>query len=73
MRVVVFRTDSAGTVEVHTSSTPGARVAVATPVPGAYHAEVWLRPLHLETALGSAAALADREYLWIITNPIYVP
>jgi hypothetical protein len=40
--------------------------------PGAYYVEVWVRPFHLATALGTLSELASREYLWLITNPIRV-
>ena len=39
---------------------------------GAYHVELWIRPRHLTAALGSASALAAKEYLWVVTNPIYL-
>ena len=34
--------------------------------------EIWAKPKHLVAALGTQAALADVEYLWLITNPIRV-
>jgi len=40
--------------------------------PGAYYVELWIKPTHLLTALGTVKALADKEYLWVITNPIYL-
>ena len=34
--------------------------------------EVWIKPKHMATALGSSSSLADAEYLWLISNPIYI-
>ena len=39
---------------------------------GAYHVEIWLKPKHLAKALGTSSKLASKEYLWLISNPIYV-
>ena len=41
--------------------------------PGAYRAEVRIRPLHLHGYLGDYEHLADEEnYVWIYANPIYL-
>lgn len=40
--------------------------------PGAYRAEVRIRPEHLRADLGSFAYLADEEFVWIYSNAIYV-
>lgn len=40
--------------------------------PGAYRAEVRMRPRHLEGLLGSYTDLVDRDFVWIYSNPIYV-
>jgi hypothetical protein len=61
-----------GAQVVASSSTPGATLSKQISAPGAYHVEVWIKPLHLEKALGSKKALASEEYLWVISNPIYV-
>ena len=50
----------------------GAQLDVVADEPGAYHVEVYVRPQHLRAALGTEEALADGEYLWLITNPIRV-
>jgi len=39
---------------------------------GAYRVEVRLRPLHLRPYLSGYAHLADEDFVWIYTNPIYV-
>jgi hypothetical protein len=52
--------------------TPGATLVKQVSAPGAYHVEVWIKPSHLEKALGSQKARASKEYLWVISNPIYV-
>jgi hypothetical protein len=40
--------------------------------PGAYRAEVWIKPLHLREFLDDFPELADREYYWIVTNHLYL-
>jgi hypothetical protein len=40
--------------------------------PGAYRAEVRMVPTHLEPYLSSYADLAQREFVWIYSNAIYV-
>ncbi len=72
VRTVVFHTDSTGTYPVHDSSGLGRTVELDVSAAGAYHVELWLRPRHLTAALGSEAALADREYLWVISNPLRI-
>jgi hypothetical protein len=57
---------------IHETTTLGAKTSKQVSEPGAYHAELWIRPRHLEAALGTASALAGKEYLWVITNPIVV-
>lgn len=73
VRVTVLRTDAAGTVVVSDEIVaPGAVVQQVVSEAGAYHVEVYVTPQHLVTALGDESALADIEYLWVITNPIRV-
>jgi hypothetical protein len=40
--------------------------------PGAYRAEIRIKPFHLRSALASYANLADADFVWIYANPIYV-
>ncbi len=40
--------------------------------PGAYRAEVRIVPRHLRGYLASYAELADKEFVWIYSNPVYV-
>jgi hypothetical protein len=40
--------------------------------PGAYRAEVRIKPRHLRTHLASYGNLADTDFVWIYANPIYV-
>jgi hypothetical protein len=40
--------------------------------PGAYRAEVRMRPRHLRASLKSFADLADKDFVWIYANAIYV-
>lgn len=70
VRAELWRTDAVSSTKVHESTTPGDLVEFLADAPGAYHVEIWIRPQHLKAALGDQDALADGEYLWIITNPI---
>jgi hypothetical protein len=72
LRTRLLRTDSAGTTLVKEVLGLGATISQSVSQPGAYHVEVRITPKHLATALGSSKALADKEYLWVITNPIVV-
>jgi hypothetical protein len=72
IRAQLFRTDGAGTTAVAETTALGDLLELDAVEPGAYHVEVRITPLHLEEALGSESALANDEYLWIITNPIRV-
>jgi hypothetical protein len=40
--------------------------------PGAYRAEIRMKAHHLESYLGGYDALADRDLVWVYSNPIYV-
>lgn len=72
VRASVFHTSTNGTVEIAKVSGLGALLEATVTEPGSYHVEVWIRPKHLASRLGDQAALADGEYMWIITNPIRV-
>lgn len=72
VRAVLFRTDASGTTEVATATTLGASLTKNVSEPGSYHVEIWIKPKHLQVALGPQAALANAEYLWLITNPIRI-
>ncbi|MCA9720744.1 MAG: hypothetical protein H6713_04375 [Myxococcales bacterium] len=72
LRAALFHTDSEGTEEVASLDGPGARLEYDAASPGAYHVELWVYPEHLREALGDQEALADTEYLWVISNPIFV-
>lgn len=41
-------------------------------LPGAYRVEIRIEPHHLEPFLSSYAALADKDFVWVYSNPIYV-
>ena len=47
-------------------------LSVAVDAPGAYRAEVRVRPEHLRASLGSFADLAESDFVWIYSNAIYV-
>jgi hypothetical protein len=68
----LFYTSATETTLVKESRVLGDTVTFTATQPGAYHVEVWQKPKHLVTALGSAASYADTEYLWVISNPIRV-
>lgn len=72
IRSELWRTDANGSVKVDEAAGLGAQIDVVADEPGAYHVEVYVRPQHLRAALGTEEALADGEYLWLITNPIRV-
>ena len=52
----------------------GAAISAPADVPGAYRAEVRIRPRHLGPYLGTLTGpgYAEREYPWVYSNPIYV-
>ncbi len=68
----LYRTDASGTTLVASSKKLGGILTHAASKPGAYHVEVWLKPKHLITALGTSNGLASKQYLWIIGNAIRV-
>ena len=72
LRTRLVRIDSAGSTTVQEELTRGAKIVKTVTSPGAYHVEIWIRPKHLTSALASEAALAAKEYLWVISNPIYL-
>ncbi|MEZ4450273.1 MAG: hypothetical protein R3B09_12420 [Nannocystaceae bacterium] len=72
IRAIVVHTDARGSEEVAEVTTLATLHELELAAPGAYHVEIWVRPQHLKAALGDQAALADVEYLWVITNPILV-
>ncbi|MCC6215543.1 MAG: hypothetical protein IT376_11820 [Polyangiaceae bacterium] len=41
-------------------------------LPGAYRAEIRMRPRHLAPHLSSYASLAEGDFVWIYSNPIYL-
>lgn len=55
------------------ASGPGT-LSVPADAPGAYRAEVRIRPRHLAPYLGTLTepGYAEREYAWVYANPIYV-
>lgn len=72
IRSELWRTDAGGSVKVDEAAGLGARLEVVAAEAGAYHVEVYIVPQHLRAALGTEEALADGEFLWLITNPIRV-
>ena len=72
VRAELLRIDGSGASVVQQVTALGGQLTTPVSQPGAYHVQIWITPRHLEGALGSSAALAQKEYLWVITNPIYV-
>ena len=72
VRASLFRTDANGTVEVAKASALGQLLTPTVKEPGSYHVEIWITPKHFANVLGDQAALANTEYMWLITNPIRV-
>jgi hypothetical protein len=71
IRAVVYRVDAGGRTEVAAGAGPA--LTVSLDAPGAYRAEVLITPRHLGPYLGTLGpADAEREHVWIYSNPIYV-
>jgi hypothetical protein len=71
LRLRLLRIDASGSNEV--AAGPATQpLSWAPTAPGAYRAEVRITPRHLRSFLGSLAATADQELVWIYTSPIYV-
>ncbi len=50
----------------------GNRLDLTVTLPGAYRVHAWIRPRHLRDFLGPFEGAADREFAWIVSNPIRV-
>ncbi|MGC4115979.1 MAG: hypothetical protein QM765_15605 [Myxococcales bacterium] len=72
LRVRLVRSDASGPVVVRETTQPGELVAETVSVPGPYHVEIRIRPLHLAQSLGSESALAEHDFLWVISNAIWL-
>lgn len=71
IRVSILHVDATGTREVAGGS--DGMVSAQLSAPGAYRVEVYITPKHLTPYLGNfGPELAEREYTWIYSNPIYV-
>jgi hypothetical protein len=55
-----------------TVATSTSGIDFATDAPGAYRAEIRIKPRHLAPYLGDDEALAVRDFVWIYANAIYV-
>lgn len=71
MRVELKKIIAGGQDKV-VASTENSDLSWETNEPGAYRAEIWIRPLHLREFLDDFRYLADREYRWIVTNHLYL-
>jgi hypothetical protein len=71
LSATIYRVDAGG---VHALATgPGPTVTAPADQPGAYRAEIHIKPHHLGGYLGHlGTAPADHDFPWIYTNPIYV-
>ncbi len=72
VKMELLHTDQNGTTVVKQVIGLGQTLTYKATTKGAYHVELRLTPGHLEKALGNSKALAKKEYLWAITNPIFV-
>ena len=72
VKMDLLHTDKNGTTPVKQVVGLGQTLTYQATTPGAYHVELRVTPAHLEKALGTSTALAKKEYLWVITNPIFV-
>jgi hypothetical protein len=70
-RLRILRIDASGSVEVAAGPADEALVYTAT-APGAYRAEVRVKPHGLRHLLGIMGDSADKEFAWVYTSPIYV-
>jgi hypothetical protein len=66
----IFRIDGAGSTLV-ASRDGRASLRVTADAPGAYRAEVRIKPHGLKRFMGSSPEMADQEFVWIYTSPIY--
>lgn len=69
IKIRLLKAENGGAVEVATSMES---LSFTPTEAGVYRVEVLITPVFLRTILGDAAAQADREYVWIYSNPIYV-
>jgi len=58
--------------DVTVASSESTDLSWVTSEPGAYRAEIWIKPLHLREVLDDFSELVDREYRWIVTNHLYL-
>ena len=71
LRLRMLRIDASGSQEIAVGS--GAQpLHVRADRPGAYRAEVRIRPRALRKYLGTLGSYADNEFVWIYSSPIYV-
>jgi hypothetical protein len=72
VRATVVHTDASGSKVIHEVKGLSNYFTTVVSQPGAYHVELLIKPKHLAKALGPKSPLADKEYLWVITNPIRI-
>jgi hypothetical protein len=66
----ILRVDASGPTEIAAGTGPQLSAAIDTT--GAYRVEIRIRPLHHGPRLGNlGSADAQREQVWIYSNPIY--
>lgn len=70
-RVELKRVTTGGADTVVASS-ENSGITFSTSTPGAYRAEIFMTPLHLNELLRPFEDLAENEYRWIITNHLYL-
>lgn len=70
-RVVVKKAVADGSDKVVAQSI-NSDLSVTVSETGVYRAEIFMIPRHLKGLIGPFGRDADREFAWIITNPVYV-
>ncbi|MDF1565909.1 MAG: hypothetical protein P1V51_22935 [Deltaproteobacteria bacterium] len=69
----LLRATAGGWVEVASAPATGGTLRHTPSEPGAYRAEVRIRPFHLRGYLGDYEHLLDeQDFVWIYANPIYL-
>jgi hypothetical protein len=71
IRIELRKVLTEGKDQVIANSTQG-DISFSTRTPGAYRAQVYLKPHHLKSFLGPLDAQTESEFPWIITNHIYL-
>jgi hypothetical protein len=72
VRTVIVRIDENGKSIIFETSGQKKEITFRVESPGSYYVQVYIKPLHLIKGLKNLQPYAESEYLWVISNPIYV-